>query len=129
VLVVNLRDDTVEHLGQIPIEGFSRSELGNFRDPNIPQDRSSTGGYWHNAVTYDGRWAAADDFDGNLWLIDRRNGGRSLLSTGHRMRPDHAHPSFSPDGKRLLVQSGMLSDGRRLALALVPVAEASADRK
>lgn len=125
ILVVNLRDDTVAHLGQIPIEGFTRSELTNFRDPNIPQDRTSTGGYWHNAVTYDGRWAAGDDFDGNVWLIDRNNGKRMLLSGGHRMRPDHAHPSFSPDGKRLLVQSGMLSDGKKLSLAIVPVGQAT----
>lgn len=128
ILVVNLRDDTVQHLGQIPIEGFTRAELTNFRDPNIPQDRSSTGGYWHNAVTYDGRWAAGDDFDGNIWLIDRSNGKRSLLSTGHRMRPDHAHPSFSADGKRILVQSGMLSDGKKLALAIIP-ATAPAEAK
>lgn len=127
ILVVNLRDDTVEHLGQIPIEGFARTELSNFKDPNIPQDRTSTGGYWHNGVSYDGRWAAGDDFDGNVWLIDRKTNKRTLLTSGHRMRPDHAHPSFSPDGKRILVQSGMLADGKRLALAVVPVEEAARD--
>jgi oligogalacturonide lyase len=120
ILVVSLRDDTVEHLGQIPLEEFERREIANFSDPNIPSDSSSTGGYWHNAVTYDGRWAAADDFDGSIWLIDRANGERRLLSTGHRMRPDHAHPSFSPDGKRLLIQSGMLTDGKQLGLMIVP---------
>jgi oligogalacturonide lyase len=120
ILVVSLRDDTVDHLGQIPIDEFRRTELVNFKDPNIPQDRSSTGGYWHNAVTYDGRWAAGDDFDGNVWLIDRRTNKRTLLSTGHRMRPDHAHPSFSPDGRRILVQSGMLSDGKKHALMIIP---------
>ena len=127
ILVVNLRDDTIAHLGQIPIGEFERTELANFRDPNIPQDRTSTGGYWHNAVDYGGRWAAGDDFDGNVWLIDRRTGERSLLTTGHRMRPDHAHPSFSRDGRRILVQSGMLADGERLGLmvvAIAPVADA-----
>lgn len=124
ILVVSLRDDTIDHLGQIPIKDFARAEIANFRDPNIPSDRSSTGGYWHNAVTYDGRLAAGDDFDGNVWLIDRRNGKRTLLTTGHRMRPDHAHPSFSADGKRILIQSGMLADGKKLALAIVPVGDA-----
>jgi oligogalacturonide lyase len=122
LLVVNLRDDTVEHLGQIPIGEFERTELSNFKDPNIPQDKSSTGGYWHNAVTYDGRWAAGDDFDGNVWLIDRKTNQRTLLTTGHRMRPDHAHPSFSDDGRRILVQSGMMSDGKKLGLVVVPIA-------
>ena len=124
ILVVSLRDDTIDHLGQIPIQDFARAEIANFRDPNIPSDRSSTGGYWHNAVTYDGRLAAGDDFDGNVWLIDRRNGKRTVLTTGHRMRPDHTHPSFSADGKRILIQSGMLADGKKLALAIVPVGDA-----
>ena len=124
ILVVSLRDDTIDHLGQIPIQDFARAEIANFRDPNIPSDRTSTGGYWHNAVTYDGRLAAGDDFDGNVWLIDRRNGKRTVLTTGHRMRPDHTHPSFSADGKRILIQSGMLADGKKLALAIVPVGDA-----
>jgi len=57
-----------------------------------------------------------------VFPIDRRTGGRTLLTTGHRRRPDHAHPSFSPDGTRLLIQSGMLTGGRRLALMVVPTA-------
>lgn len=127
ILIVSLRDGTVEHLGQIPIKDFKRTELAQFKDPNIPQDDASTGGYWHNAVTYDGRWAAGDDFDGNVWLIDRRSNKRTLLTTGHRMRPNHAHPSFSPDGTRILIQSGMLSDGQKLGLMVVPIAPARAD--
>lgn len=126
ILIISLRDNTVEHLGQLPISAFRRTELRNFPDPNIPQDSSSTGGFWHNAVTYNGTFAAGDDFDGNVTLIDRRNNARTLLSTGHKMRPDHAHPSFSPDNGRLLVQSGMLTNGRTLALALIPVGEANA---
>ncbi|TFI57679.1 hypothetical protein E2493_14100 [Sphingomonas parva] len=125
LLVVNLRDDTIEHLGQIPIEEFKRTELANFTDPNIPQDASSTGGYWHNAVTYDGRWAAGDDFDGNVWLIDRSNNKRTLLTTGHKMKPDHTHPSFSADGRRILVQSGMLTNGKKHSLMVIPIAPVS----
>ncbi len=127
IMTVSLRDGTAYLLDEIPVDQFKRTELQNFRDPNIPQDQTSTGGYWHNAVSYDGRFAAGDDFDGNVWLIDRRNGKRTLLTTGHRMRPDHAHPSFSLDGSRILVQSGMIADGKRLALAVVPVEEAAED--
>ena len=124
ILVISLRDNTIDHLGQLPISGFRKTELRNFPDPNIPKDNSSTGGFWHNAVTYNGGFAAGDDFDGDITLIDRRTNAQKLLSTGHRMRPDHAHPSFSPDNGRLLVQSGMLTNGKSLALALIPVAEA-----
>ena len=127
ILVVNLRDNSVEHLGQLAIDAFKRTALAGFADPNIPQDDSSTGGYWHNAVTYDGRFAAGDDFDGNLHLIDRKTGKRTLLTTGHWMRPDHLHPSFSADNARLLVQSGMLTDGKSLALALISVPEAATE--
>ena len=119
IMVVNLRDGTVENLGQ-PESYYNSTKPERYSDPNIPND-ARPGGFWHNAVTYDRRFAAADDFDGNIHLIDRKTGGRTLLSTGHRMRPDHAHPSFSPDGSRLLIQSGMLTDGERLALMIVPV--------
>jgi oligogalacturonide lyase len=116
IMVVNLRNGTVENLGQ-PDSYYNRQPPLEFDDANIP--RQNLGGFWHNAVTYDRRFAAADDFDGNVHLIDRRTGKRTLLTTGHRMRPDHAHPSFSPDGTRLLIQSGLLTDGARLSLIVV----------
>lgn len=121
IMVVSLRDGTVENLGQTDSATVTRSELKYFNSPNIPQDETNTGGYWHNGVTYDGHWAAGDDFDGNVHLINRRSGERTLLTAGHRMRPDHAHPSFSPDGARVLLQSGMMTDGQRLSLVIAPV--------
>jgi len=121
LMVVSLRDGRVENLGQTDSATVTRQELKYLDSPNIPQDESNTGGYWHNGVTYDGRYAAGDDFDGNVHLIDRRTSKRTLLTTGHRMRPDHAHPSFSTDGTRILLQSGMLTDGERLSLITVPV--------
>jgi oligogalacturonide lyase len=121
IMVVSLRDGRVENLGQTDSTTVTRSELKYFNSVNIPADDSNTGGYWHNGVTYDGRWAAGDDFDGNVHVIDRRTGKRILLTTGHRMRPDHAHPSFSPDGTRVLLQSGMMTDGARLSLVIAPV--------
>lgn len=98
IMVVNLRDGSVQNLGQTEGRGF-----------------------WHSDGTPDGRWAVGDDFDGNITLIDRKTGGRTLLSAGHYMRPDHTHPNFSPDGKHILIQSGMLSQGKKLDLMLVPI--------
>lgn len=119
IMVVSLRDGTLENLGQ-PDSYYNATQQQAYSDPNIPGGNQARGGFWHNAVTYDRRFAAGDDFDGNVHLIDRRSGGRTLLTTGHRMRPDHAHPSFSADGTRLLIQSGLLTDGQRLALIVVP---------
>ena len=102
IMVVNLRTGEVENLGQVPFTSKARS-------------------FWHNGVTYDGRYAAGDTFNGDLYLIDRSNGERKLLSTGHWMKPDHLHPSFSADNMRLLVQSGLLTDGKKLSLIVVPI--------
>jgi len=93
--VIGLRDGFVEPVGQVPGRGF-----------------------WHSAGTADGRWAAGDTFDGELYLIDRRSGERRLLTAGHS---GHAHQSFSPDGTRLLFQSGLLSGGKSLDLFVIPV--------
>lgn len=90
IAVVSLRDASVEMVGQVAAPGF-----------------------WHSTGTADGHWAAGDTFDGELYLLDRRTGRRTLLTAGHS---GHAHASFSPDGTRLLFQSGLLSGGRMLNL-------------
>ncbi|WP_140986190.1 hypothetical protein [Asticcacaulis tiandongensis] len=104
ILVINLRTGIIDNLGQVPFTSKGRS-------------------YWHNGVTYDGKYVAGDDFDGNVFLIDRETREQRLLTTGHLMRPDHAHPSFSADNKRVLIQSGMLTQGKKLSLIVVPVAQ------
>ncbi len=111
LMVVSLRDGTMENLGQVPIK---------MPEP-ITTPRDEPNSFWHNGVTYDGKYAAGDDFDGNVWLIDRTTHNMTRLTTGHLMRPDHTHPSFSADDSRILIQSGMLTSGKRLSLILVPV--------
>lgn len=101
VVVVSLRDGTTENLGQVAWE----------------DGRS----FWHSGATPDGRWGLADDWNGTVWLLDRTNGQRVMLSTGHLMKPDHNHGDFSPDGSRILIQSGMLSGGKKLDLMTVPL--------
>lgn len=44
----------------------------------------------------------------------------STISTGHVMKSDHAHPTFSPDNRRILIQSGLLSGGKNLNLVVIP---------
>ncbi len=86
------------------------------------QVRTSSG-FWHVHASPDGRWAVGDDFERNLWLIDRRTGEMRLLTTGHKTTAaDHVHPTFHPDGTRVSIQSAMLSeDNRSLNMCVVPI--------
>jgi oligogalacturonide lyase len=113
IFVISLRDGTMENLGQVPVD----------MPAPITTPRAQPNSFWHNGVTYDGHWAAGDDFDGNLWLINRGNGERTRISAGHYMKPDHIHPSFSADGTRILFQSGMLTKGERQSLIIIPVGD------
>jgi oligogalacturonide lyase len=107
IAVINLRNNEMKIVGQVD-EGR---------------------GFWHCNGSADGRWAVGDNFNGNIYLIDRLTGETTLLSTDHKMRPDHAHPTFSPDGKRILIQSGLLSNGASLDLMVIPVPLALQNRR
>lgn len=117
IAVINLRTDAVQILGQIDEHGSGdKNDLGaNAAGPD------SYGGFWHCNGSPDGKWAVGDTFLGNLWLVDRGNGKRTLLTVDHKMKPDHLHPTFSPDSTRILVQSGKWTDGARLQLVVVPL--------
>lgn len=106
VAVINLRTDEMRILGQ-----------------------NAGRGLWHCNGSPDNRWAVADDFNGAITLIDRRSGEQTVLTTGHVMRPDHAHPIFSPDSRSVLIQSGRLSDGEHLDLMLIPIPASLQDRQ
>jgi oligogalacturonide lyase len=113
---VNLRTNAVQILGQLEERQPDRNDLGaNAAGPD------AYGGFWHCNGSADGRFAVGDTFGGNLWLIDRRDGRRTLLSTDHKMKPDHAHPSFDAAGTKVLIQSGHFTDGKRLSLVVIPV--------
>lgn len=47
------------------------------------QTRSGSG-LWHVHGSPDGRWAVGDDFERNLYLIDRTTDEMQLLSGGHK---------------------------------------------
>lgn len=86
-------------------------------------------GFWHCNGSPDGRWAVVDDFFGDITLIDRRSGEMTVLTTDHKMRPDHTHPIFSPDSRRVLIQSGRPSDGQVLDLMVIEIPVELHDRK
>lgn len=78
-------------------------------------------GFWHCNGSSDGKWAAGDNFEGEVYLINCKTGERTLLSTNHRMKPDHTHPTFSPDNTRILIQSGYVTNGEQLDLMILNI--------
>ena len=101
------------------------------REMIIAGQTSSGSGLWHVNGSADGRWAVGDDFARNIWLIDRHTREMMLLSTGHKTTAsDHPHPTFSPDGTRIEIQSAMLSENNRsMNICIIPVPEEWLKRK
>jgi oligogalacturonide lyase len=93
------------------------------RELYIAGQTKSGSGLWHVHGSPDGRWAVGDDFTRSLYLIDRHTNEMMLLSTGHKeTAADHPHPTFSPDGTRIQIQSAMLSeDNRSMNICVIPV--------
>jgi oligogalacturonide lyase len=86
----------------------------------------SGSGLWHVNGSADGRWAVGDDFSRSIYLIDRHTREMIMLSTGHKpTASDHPHPTFSPDGTRIEIESAMLSDDNKsMNICIVPVPDA-----
>ncbi|MDT3404016.1 hypothetical protein [Mucilaginibacter terrae] len=96
------------------------------REMTIAGQTPSGSGLWHVGGSKDGRWAVGDDFSRSIYLIDRHTREMIMLSTGHKeTAADHPHPTFSPDGTRIEIQSAMLSaDGKSMNICIIPVPEA-----
>jgi oligogalacturonide lyase len=112
VAIINTRTREMRIIGQVPLGNNGRSD-------------------WHVAASADGRWAAFDDFQYRLWLIDRKNGETVMLADlGHKTgAADHIHPTFSLDSTRIEVQSAMLApDERALDVCVVPIPKAYLSR-
>jgi oligogalacturonide lyase len=96
------------------------------REMIIVGQTPSGSGLWHVSGSSDGRWAVGDDFARNIYLIDRHTREMILLSTGHKpTAADHPHPTFSPDGTKIQIQSAMLSeDNKSMNICIIQVPEA-----
>ena len=95
------------------------------REMIIVGQTKSGSGLWHVSASSDGRWAVGDDFARNIYLIDRNTSEMMLLSSGHKTTAaDHPHPTMSPDGTKIQIQSAMLStDNRSMNICIIPVPE------
>jgi oligogalacturonide lyase len=96
------------------------------REVYIAGQTKSGSGLWHVSGSPDGRWAVGDDFKRDIYLIDRHTNEMMLLSSGHKeTASDHPHPTMSPDGTKIQIQSAMLSaDGKAMNICIIPVPEA-----
>jgi len=101
------------------------------REMRIAGQTKEGSGLWHVSGSPDGRFAVGDDFSRSIYLIDRRTGEMMLLSTGHKpTAADHPHPTMSPDGTKIEIQSAMLSaDGHSMNICIIPVPDAWLNRK
>lgn len=88
-------------------------------------------GFWHVTGSSDGRFVAGDNFAREIYLIDRHSHEMILLSAEHKATAwDHPHPTFSPDGTKIEIQSAMLSeDGKSMNICIIPVPEEWLKRK
>jgi oligogalacturonide lyase len=95
------------------------------REVQIAGQTPGGSGLWHVSGSPDGRWAVGDDFSRSIYLIDRHTHEMRLLSTGHKTTAaDHPHPTMSPDGTKIEIQSAMLSaDNRSMNICIIPVPE------
>ncbi|MCG2614788.1 hypothetical protein LZZ85_10870 [Terrimonas sp. NA20] len=93
------------------------------REMTIAGQTDSGSGLWHVSGSPDGKWAVGDDFARNIYLIDRHTREMTLLSTGHKTTAaDHPHPTVSPDGTKIQIQSAMLSaDNRSMNICIIPI--------
>jgi oligogalacturonide lyase len=101
------------------------------REMMIAGQTHSGSGLWHVNGSADSRWAVGDDFSRSIYLIDRHTHEMILLSAGHKVTAaDHPHPTFSPDGTRIEIQSAMLSeDNRSMNICIIPLPVAWLKRK
>jgi oligogalacturonide lyase len=83
------------------------------------------GGFWHTTGSADGRFLAGDHPSRSVYAINRKTHEMVLLTTGHKQTAiDHLHPTFSPDGTRIEIQTAMLSaDNKSMNICIVPVPE------
>ncbi len=103
----------------------------NTREMTIAGQTPSGSGFWHVSGSPDKRFVVGDDFARNIYLIDRRTHEMILLSTGHKpTAADHPHPTFSPDGTKIEIQSAMLpADNKSMNICIIPVPDKWLNRK
>ncbi|MBC7946297.1 MAG: PD40 domain-containing protein [Chitinophagaceae bacterium] len=111
------------HLPRLRLKPHGLAEV-NTRNNEIRFFNNAPGrGYWHCAESEDRKWAVADTFTGELHRINLATGEATVLTTGHYAKTDgiptvHSHHTISPDGKRVLFNSGKLGSLDLMIMAI-----------
>lgn len=68
--------------------------------------------YWHCAGSEDGRWAAADNWHGDITVIEGKTGRPRILTRNHRTYGvgSHPHVGWDRSGKQVIFTSHALGD-------------------
>jgi len=108
--IVNVKTREMQIVGQVPPDSPGRSD-------------------WHVNGSSDGRWAVCDDFQYELWLIDRHSSEMNLLIGPQHVGADHIHPTFNGDNTKIEIESALISkDNRALNICVVPLPKAFLSR-
>ena len=115
---------TRAHFGGLAISNLRTREV------YLAGQTKNGSGLWHVTGSADGRFAAGDDFKRDIWLINRKNNEMMLLSAGHKTTAaDHPHPTFSPCGTKIQIQSAMLSeDNKSMNIVVIKLPQDWLDR-
>ena len=79
--------------------------------------------YWHCAGSEDGRWVVADNWHGDITIIEGKNARPIILTTGHRNygKGDHPHVGWDRAGSQVIFTSHKLGDPN-VCIATIPPA-------
>lgn len=77
--------------------------------------------YWHCAGSDDGRWVVADNWHGDIALIEGKNARPVVLTTGHRAygKGEHPHVGWDRKGEQVIFTSHKLGDPN-VCVATIP---------
>ncbi|NUM54007.1 MAG: hypothetical protein HUU46_10225 [Candidatus Hydrogenedentes bacterium] len=91
--------------------------------PNGTDEEVAKENYWHCAGSDDGRWVVADNWHGDITVIEGKNARPIVLTTGHRSygKGDHPHVGWDRQGQQVIFTSYKLGDPN-VCIATIPKA-------
>jgi len=77
--------------------------------------------FWHCSGSEDGRWVAADNWHGDITILEGKTSRPRMLTVGHRTygHGDHPHVGWDRQGKQVIFASHMLGNAD-VCVATIP---------
>ncbi len=91
--------------------------------PNGTDEEIAKRNYWHCSGSDDGRWVVADNWHGDITVIEGKNARPIVLTTGHRTygSGDHPHVGWDRKGQQVIFASSKLGNAN-VCIATIPKA-------